>query len=217
MELQVQKREKFGKQLNNLRKNGLIPAELYGHGMANVHLSVSSKDFQKIFKEAGENTIINLLLDNEKRPVLIYDVQVDPLTDEVLNIDFNQIRLDQKIEVEVPLKFIGEAEGVKAGGILVKAMHELPVESLPNNIPHSIDVNLAQLTEIGKSIYVKDLVVPGDVEVLVDSDTVVASVTEKMSEEKEAALSAEIDVSAVKAETEEKKAEREVEKETAEE
>jgi len=209
MELQVQTRDKFGKSVKALRAQGLIPAELYGRGIENVHLSIPVKDFKKVFKSAGESTMINVVLDGKKRPALIYNIATDPVSDDILNVDFYQVRLDEKIKIKTPLVFIGESEGVKNGGILVKALQEIEIEALPGNIPSSLEVDLAKLAEIGQSVYVKDLKIPAEVKVLVDLETVVATVTEPMSEEEEAALSQTVDVSAIKSETEEKKTERE--------
>ena len=209
MDLAVQKRETFGKKVKHLRDKGLIPAELYGYGVENAHISVPQKEFDKVYNEAGESSIINLVLDSKKHPVLIYDLQRDPVTDEVLSVDFNQVRMDKKVQIWVPLNFVGESEGVKSGGILVKAMQELEVEALPTNIPQEIEVDISVLTDIDQSIYVKDLKIPADVEALVGPDTAVASVSAPITEEEEAAQAAEADVSAVKVEGEEKKAEAE--------
>ena len=153
--------------------------------------------------------MINVVLDGKKRPALIYNIATDPVSDDILNVDFYQVRLDEKIKIKTPLVFIGESEGVKNGGILVKALQEIEIEALPGNIPSSLEVDLAKLAEIGQSVYVKDLKIPAEVKVLVDLETVVATVTEPMSEEEEAALSQTVDVSAIKSETEEKKTERE--------
>lgn len=208
MELAVQARNKFGKDTRVIRAQGFIPAELYGRGLENMHLAVPAKEFQKVFKKAGENTIVSVVIGNEKRPAFIHDVAFDPVTDEVLNIDFYQVRLDEKIKIKVPVSFIGESLAVKGGGILVKAVHELEVEALPNNIPSVFEVNLSKLTTIGQSFYVKDLALTSGVKLLADPDTAIATVTAPMTEEQEAALSQQADISTIKVETEEKKAER---------
>jgi len=210
MELSVQKRDKFGKAVKTLRQQGLIPAELYGRGLENLHLSVPAKEFSKVFKQAGESTLINIVLgsgaDAERRPAMIHALALDPVSDEILNIDFYQVRLDERIKVKVPLNFGGEAPAVKdKGGILVKAMHEIEVESLPGNIPHTLNVNLSSLEEIGASVYVKDLSVSAGVKFLVSLETVIATVKEKAAEE---VITPEVAVESVKVETEEKKAER---------
>ncbi len=213
MELAVQKREKFGKETRALREQGLIPAELYGKGVKNLHLAIPAKDFRKVFKAAGESTMINVLIDGEKRPAMIYDVAIDPVSDEILNVDLYQVRLDEKIKIKVPIEFIGEAVAIKdKGGVLVKAMQEIEVEALPVNIPRSISVDVSKLDDIGQSITVKDLDIGADVKALAEDNSVVVTVTAKMTEEEEAKLAAEVKPEEVKVETEEKKAEREAAK-----
>lgn len=215
MELAVQTREKFGKSVKTLRAEGLVPAELYGKGIQNLHLSISLKDFRKVLKQAGESTMINVVLGNEKRPVMIYDVATDPVSDEILNVDLRQVRLDEKIKIKVPLEFTGESMAIKdKKGILVKAMQELEVEALPTSIPRSIAVDLSKIANIGQSVYAKDLEVAKDVTILVASESVIATVTAQMTEEQEAKLAAEVKPEDIKSETEEKKAERDAAKAT---
>jgi len=211
MDLTVQTREKL-KKADVLRKQGLIPAELYGHGLTNLHLAVDAKEFRKVFKEAGENTVVNLVIGKEKRPALIHDIQRNHLHDTVSHIDFYQVRMDEEIKANVPIEFVGDAPAVKEqGGILNKSMDEIEVEALPGDLPHRLTVDLSVLTELNQSIYVKDISVPKGVRVMVDPETAVATVTEKMKEE-EIAPAAPVDVSTVKVESEEKKAERDKEK-----
>ncbi len=211
MELVVQKREKFGKAVRSLREQGLIPAELYGRGIKNLHLAVPAKDFLKTWKQAGANTVVNVLVENRKHPVLIYDVKKDYLTGEVEHVDFYAVRMDEKIKAKIPLEFVGEAPAVKEkSGILNKAMAEIEVEALPANLPHSFEVDISSLDDINKSIYVKDIKVPKDVSVIVDPETVIATVTPPAKEEEK--VEAPVDMSAVKVEGEEKKAERAAEK-----
>jgi large subunit ribosomal protein L25 len=215
MELSVQKRGTLGRGVKSLRAQGLVPAELYGRGLENLHLSIPKKEFKKVFKEAGENTVVTVVLDGKKHPVLIQAVSYDPLTDEIQNVDLYQVRMDEKLKVGVPVEFVGVAPAVKEkNGLLVKSLQELEIEALPADIPHDIQVDLSGLMDIGQSIYVKDLSVPTSVKVLVGPDTVVATVTAKVTEEEELAMqqAAGAGVEAVKVESEEKKAEREAEK-----
>jgi len=210
MELIAQKREIFGKKVKALRKQGLIPAELYGHDVENIHLSVPTKEFLKVFKEAGESTIVKLVLSDSEGSknefnVLIHDLQKNSLTDEISHIDFYQVRMGEKITISVPLEFIGEAPAVREKeGILVRAMQEVEVEALPADLPARIKVNLDKLSDIGMSIYVKDLRVAKGVEILVEPETVVATVTEPAKEEVEEKP---ITVEEIKVEGEEKKEE----------
>jgi len=218
MELQVQKRDTLGRGVKDIRAKGLVPAELYGRGLENLHLSMPKKEFKKVFKEAGENTLVTILLDGKKHPVLIQDVSYDPLTDEIQNVDLYQVRMDEKLKVGVPVEFTGVAPAVKEkNGLLVKSLQELEIEALPMDIPRDIKVDISKLADIGQSIYVKDLNIPANVRVLVSLETVVATVTAKVTEEEELAMrqAAGAGVEAVKVETEEKKAEREATKATA--
>lgn len=207
MELVLQKRHKFGKAARGLRREGLIPAELYGHGVENLHLAVGVKDFSKVFAVSGENMVVTLVVGSEKRPVLIHEVDRDYLGGDIRHVDFYQVKLDEKIRAKVPLEFDGDAPAVKAfGGILNKNMDEIEVEALPNELPHRLHVSLAGLDALGKSVYVKNLMVPGGAKILIDPETVIATVTEPRKEEE--VVAPPVDVSAVKVESEEKKAER---------
>lgn len=209
MDLQVQTREKFGKAVKTLRQAGMIPAELYGKGIENLHLVVALKDLRKVLKQAGESSMINVILGKDKRPAMISNVELDPVSDAINTVDFYQVRLDEKIKVKVPFEFVGESAAVTGEkGILIKSMQEVEVEALPGNIPHNLKVDLTKITKIGESVYIKDLTVPKDVKVLVEPETAVATVTAPMTEEEEAKLAAEVKVEDIKVETEEKKAER---------
>ena len=213
MELVVQKREKMGKAAKSLRKEGMIPAELYGKGIENLHLSVGLKDFRKVLKVAGESTMIDVVIGGEKRPVMIYEVITDPVSDEITGADFYQVRLDQKIKIRVPLEFVGESAAMKdEHGILVKPTQELEVEALPNKIPHSIKVDISKIMHIGEVVNVADLKLGADVKILADDTAVLATVTAQMTEEQEAKLSEAVKADEVKSEVEEKKAERDAAK-----
>lgn len=213
MELQAKTRDKFGKQLKKIRKDGLIPAELYGHNVFNRHLVVNAHDFLKIFKEVGSNKFFNLVIDSKETvPVLIHNVQKDYLTNEVIHVDFYQIKMDEKIKARIPLEFTRESPAVKnLGGVLNKSMHEIEVEALPQNLPPTIKVYLSELKELNQTLYVKDLKIPEGVKVLVDENTPVATVTIYKEEVPVAEV---VDVGAVKVESEEKKIEREKKLET---
>src|SRR3990167_654710 len=187
MELVAEKREVFGRAVRQLRIQGLIPAELYGHGLPNLHLSIPAKEFLKVLKEAGENTVVTVVVGSEKLPALIYDVARHPVSDEIVSVDLYQVRMDEKIKAAVPLEFTGEAPVVKeAVGLLVKSMHEVEVEALPADLPREITVDLGGLTELGQSIYAKDLSVPAGVKIVVDLETVVVAETEEKKAERDA-------------------------------
>ena len=213
MELTAQKREIFGKKVSTLRKKGIIPAELYGHGIENLHLSVPVKEFSRAFKEAGESTILKLKVEGGKEfNVLIHDIERNALNDEISHIDFYSVKMDEKLKTRVLLEFIGESLAVKEkNGILVKAMHEIEIEALPADLPHHILVDLSKISEIGGSIFVKDLDFGKGVKVLVEPETVIATVVEQKVEEEVAAPA--VNVEDIKVESEEKKEARDKEKE----
>lgn len=214
MELNTLPRTALGKANKSVRQEGKIPAEFYGHGMENKTLAVDRKEFQKVFKQAGENTVVNLVLDGKKQPCLVHDVQHDTVSGEVIHIDFYGVRMDEKLRTMVPLEFSGESPAVKElGGILNKAVAEIEVEALPADLPHSFMVDISGLAELNQSIYVKDIKASKNVKILMDADTAVVTVTEPAPEEETAPPV--VDVSEVKVESEEKKAEREAGKEEA--
>lgn len=218
MELQVQKREQVGKSAA-LRRTGLIPLELYGKGVQNLHLTAPAKEFKKVLKEAGENTIVNAVLDGKKYPVIIHEVDRDGVGGDILNVDLYQIRMDEKIKLMVPLEFVGISLAVKEkNGLLVKSIHEVEVEALPMDVPHTLQIDISKITEIGQSLYVKDLELPKTAKVLFAPETVLATVVAKVTEEEELAIqqAAGAGVDTVKVETEEKKAERDATKAAAE-
>lgn len=211
MEIKAEKREILGKKVAVLRKDGFIPAELYGHGIPNMHLSIESKAFEKLFKNAGENTVVNVMVSGSSHPVLIYDVQHDPVSGGIKAVDFYKVNMDEEIVTMVPLKFVGESKVVKEGlGIIVKAMDEIEIEALPGDIPSSITVDVGLLVSMGQSIYVKDLLTTGKFKFTVEPETVVVSVSEKAAEEE--VIKSEVAPDQVVVETEEKKAVRDAAK-----
>ena len=157
--------------------------------------------------------MITLDLGKEKKPVMIHDVLRDNVRDDILHVDFYQVRLDEKITARVPLEFVGDAPAVKEkSAIINKALSEIEVEAFPQDVPHTIVIDLSVLTDFDQSIYMKDIVLPKGVTTDLDLETVVATATEPISEEELAAQAAPADVAEVKVESEEKKAERDASK-----
>lgn len=165
MELKAEKREIFGKKLVSYRKQGNLPAVLYGPKEETIPLFVFLGDFKKIWKEAGESTVIQLDFGDSKKDVLIQDVSVDPKTEEPVHVDFYAALMDEPIEASVPLGFFGESAAVNdLGGILIKVLREIKVEALPKNLPHEIAVDISGLKNTGDKILAKDVVLPAGVE-----------------------------------------------------
>ncbi len=186
----AQKRTLFGKKSALLIAQGFIPAEIYGGGVENVHVQIPAREFIKIFSQAGHNEIVTVDVEGKKYPALIHDTQGDQFGQGVVHVDFYQVRMDQKLKAEVPLRFVGESPAVKVGGVLVKAAEEIEVEALPQNLPRAIDVDLSRIAQIHESIHVRDLVIPKDVRVISDLDMVVATVTEQAVEVEETPVAA---------------------------
>lgn len=166
------------------KKEGKIPAILYGRGVENEIIWVDNKQFVKAYQQAGESTLLDLFLsDDDKRSVLIHDIQIHPVTGEVIHVDFYQVKMDEKIETDIELVFGGIAPAVKElGGTFVKSLDKLPIRALPGDLVGHIDVDTSSLVTFEDHIYVKDLDVPEGIEPLVEEDTVVALVTPPRSQ-----------------------------------
>ncbi len=179
-------RKESGKKTRVLKESGKIPAVVYGPGVKNISLEIDQLEFKKVFKEAGESSLIDLKVDKEKRPVLIHEIQRDPVSDKIIHIDFFQASLKEEVEVTVPLVFEGAAPAIKdLGATLVKNMLEIQVKALPQNLPHEIKVNVEGLKSIGDHILVKNLPLAEGVKVSKKPDEIVVSISaaEKVEEE----------------------------------
>lgn len=186
IELKVSKRDALGKKTKNLRNQGQVPAELYGREVKNVHLSVPEKEFIKVFEEAGESTVVNLDIDGEKHPVLIHEADYDEMREQYRSIDFYQVNMKEKTTAQVLVELIGEAPAIKEKeGVLVRVIQEVEVEALPADLPHTLQVSIEGLIDIGQSVHIKDIKVPQGVEILEDENQVVATISERQAEEVE--------------------------------
>lgn len=192
MELKATNREIFGKKVKILRAKGEMPAEMFGHGIPNAHISVSQKDFAKIYKTAGEHELVNVVVESGKAvPTLITNAQRDALSGQFLSADFYAVRMDEKLTVSIPVIFTGEASAEKKGFPVIKVLTEIEVETLPGNMPHEFTVDLSKLSGVGDTIHVSDVKMPKGVESLIPADSVIATVGEKTEEEVAPAAEAE--------------------------
>jgi len=186
--------------LNKLRSEGLIPAVCYGTKNETMSIAVNSKDFQKIRKEAGETSVIELNTKKGKINAMIHEVQLDPVRSHVLHIDFYIVEKGQKVIVGVPLEFQGVAPVVKEqGAILVKVLHEIEVEGEPQYIPHSIIIDISLLVDLNSQILAKELFLPKGVVLQTGENEVVVAV-EEAKEEETGEKSEEIDMSKIEVE-----------------
>ena len=200
--LTATKRSKTDK-LVTVRNNGMVPAVVYGARVENTSISVSSIDFIKAFKEAGESSTLMLDIECKKIDVLIHDVQVDPVKGFPIHVDFLAIDMSKPVEVQVPLEFIGVAPAEKSGlGSLMKVLHEVHIEALPKDLPHAITVDITSLETLQNQIHVKDIVLPKGVTMITNAEEVVALVAPAKAEKEEEAP---VDLSAIEVEKKGKK------------
>lgn len=194
-----------------LRRAGSIPAVVYGAHQVSTPIAVDARAFEKVLREAGEATIVSLSGLGESLPTLIHEVDLDPLTNHPRHVDFYAVTKGEKVEVAIPLAFLGESPAVEAGANLVKVLYEVEVEADPMNLPHTIAVNLSALVKVGDQIHAKDLVLPAGVELVTDPGGVVA-LAQEVVEVKEEVVAPTADIASIEVE---KKGKEEVEGETA--
>jgi len=180
-----EKREDFGKNASRrLRREGRVPAILYGQGEPGISLSLNKKDIFEILRsETGENTLFKTSFDSESRDTMIKDVQIDPVSDEVLHVDLIQIAMDKTVRVSIPVVVIGEAVGVKAeGGFVDLITREIEVECLPKDIPEHVVADVSGL-HLHQSIKIEEMALPLNVEIMSDPHTVVVLIEAPTKEE----------------------------------
>lgn len=169
-----------------LRRQGTIPAILYGRDVQPVALTISSKDWRRLETHARSNAVIKMELTEggsaQERPVMIKNVQKGPVDQKVLHVDFLQISMERAVQVEVPIHLVGTAAGVVNGGVVEQHLRTVMIESLPGQIPERIDVDISAL-EIGDSIHVREISMPG-VKLLDPPEVAVVGITPPEAEEK---------------------------------
>ena len=188
LELKASVREITGRKTKDLRRENIIPAVVYGHGLESLSVQVLLSDFEKAFKQAGESSLIDLKIKGQDdRKVLVHAIQYHPLTDKVEHIDFYQIKEGEKIVVEVELEFTGVSRAVKDfNGILIHELDKIEVECLPQDLIRSVEVDLSRLNELNDVIRIGDLKMPENIKILSDPESsVVAVKAPKIVEEKE--------------------------------
>ncbi len=203
--IKAQKRNEDVK-VDALRKAGEIPAVFYGAGKKSTSITLSTVEFKKIWREAGESSAISVKTPEGSVDVLIHEVQVDPVTDEPIHVDFLAIDMKKKIRVSVPLIFEGVSNAVKSGiGNLVKVLHEIEIEALPADLPHDLIVDISSLEGLENQVFVSDIKLPAGVVVITNPTEVVASIVAQVEEKEE--VVAPVDLSAIEVEKKGKKEE----------
>ena len=184
--LKAKIRDKVSRKTHSIRKQGFIPAVLYGAEIKNLSIEVNQKEFENVYKQAGESSLISLEAEGKKFSVLIHQIARDPITGEFLHVDFYHPSSKKKVEAEIPLIFEGEAPAVKElGGTLEKALQTVEVKGLAQDLPREIKVNVENLKTFEDRILIKDLEIPERVDILKNPDEIVVHVTppEKVEEE----------------------------------
>ncbi len=180
IELRVNTREVLGKKVRFLRRQGITPVHLFGHGIESAALQCDTGQLQRVLDQAGKTRLVGLKLDRAKKPrnVVVREIQRDPQTGELLHVDFYQVRMAEKIKVEVPIVLVGEAPALKdKGNMLMQELNRLTIECLPDEIPPTIELDLSHLTEAEQAIQVKDIPLDEGITVFDDPEYVVARIS----------------------------------------
>ncbi|NJP39023.1 50S ribosomal protein L25/general stress protein Ctc [Alkalicoccus luteus] len=165
-----------GSRLTKIRQQGNIPAVVYGKKFGSKAVSVNSIDFIKTMRQEGKTGVFKMDIDGTKTDVMIYDLQYDTLKNEVVHVDFYAADMNVEMDADVPVSLLGEAQGVKDGGVLQQAVYELSVRALPQELPDQIEVDVEKL-EVNDSLSVSDLTAGEKYEFNNDPDEVVVSIT----------------------------------------
>ena len=179
IELSATSRDVLGKKVRFLRRQGITPANLYGHKIKSVSLQIDTHELKHTLARAGKSSLIALKLDSTKRPrmVIVRDVQREPVSGDLLHVDLYQVKMEEKVKLAVPLVLVGDAPAIRdRGGILVQNMSAIEVECLPANMPQKFEVNLTVLKEIDQAVHVKDLSVDETVSVLSDPEQAIVQI-----------------------------------------
>ncbi|PIZ46267.1 50S ribosomal protein L25 [Candidatus Woesebacteria bacterium CG_4_10_14_0_2_um_filter_44_9] len=160
--LKAERRKLVGRKVKTLRREGILPANIFGKKIKSTSIQVNTDELKKVYKEVGETTLLNLQLAGEKedRPVLIANIQKEPVSDAFIHVDFHQVDLKEKVEAKVPVELTGESPAEKQGiGTVVVYINEIEVEALPTDLPEKFTVDTSKLTEVDQVVYVKDLAI----------------------------------------------------------
>jgi large subunit ribosomal protein L25 len=188
--LKAKSRKEVGRKVKLLRKEGILPANIYGKKIKSESIQIGVSDFKDVYKKAGETGLIYLELEGgkekkEERPVLVANIQKDPVSDTLLHIDFHQVDLKEKVEAKVPVELIGESPAEKQSiGTVVQYLKEIEVEALPTDLPEKFQIDISTLSEVDQMVHVKDL--PYDkskIEVKTDIEEILVKVEPPQKEE----------------------------------
>jgi large subunit ribosomal protein L25 len=183
--LKAEVRKVAGRKVKNLRKEGILPGNISGKKIKSESIQVNLKDFSKVYEEVGETGLVSLEIGKEKKPVLIHNLQMQPVTDQPIHVDFLQVDLKEKVTAEVPVELIGESPAEKQGlGTVVLMLNEIEVEALPADLPEKFEIDRSTLTEVDQLVKVADLKIDkAKVEIKTDAEEIVVKVEPPQKEE----------------------------------
>jgi large subunit ribosomal protein L25 len=202
LSLNVEKRTAESATASQLLRTGTLAGVVYGAHHEATPIAFAAKEFGKVFAAAGEATIVSLSGIGAALPTLIHEVDLDPITNQPRHVDFYAVTKGEKVQVHIPIEFVGESPAVKAGANMVKVLHEVEVEADPMNLPHEFTVDISVLAELNAQIHVKDIKLPPGVTFVTDENEVIV-LTQEVAAEKEEAAPA--DISSVEVEEKGKK------------
>lgn len=179
----VEKRKVLGKKVKKLRREGILPANIYGKDIKSIAVQLPQKDFDKVFKEAGETGLVDVMVGSQTIPVLIHNVQTDYLGN-YLHADFYKVNLKEKVKTMVPISIVGEPKAIiDKVGLLMNILSEVEVEALPEQLPEHIEINVENLALVDEQITVGDIKAPEGVTILTESSQVIVKIGELVSKE----------------------------------
>jgi len=184
--LEAKEREIGSLSLDKLRRNDRVPGVVYGNGKKNQFIDVDSAELEKVYSKVGSNKIVSLKVgDGRAKNVIVYDVQTEPLKGKIIHIDLYNVKMDEVLRAEVPLRFVGESTAVyKDEGTLFKNLESVEVECLPSDLPENFVIDISSLDDFEKTITVADIEIPEGVKLLIENpNTLVVRVEAPRSEE----------------------------------
>ena len=180
MQLKASARQPLGKRSRRVLREGKLPAIVYGHNTEPTPILLDKLEFQKVFVKSGRTHLVDLAIDGRTEKVLVREIQTHPRRLGPIHVDFYQVDLQEKIEVEVPIHLVGESAPVKRGDAdIMQPLHTIRVQCLPSDIPESLEIDITPLEEIEMELRVSDLTVPKNVTVLEDPDELIVKIVHK--------------------------------------
>lgn len=183
-QLRAEPRELTGKKSRRLRHEGILPATVYGFQMEPRNIQMSAHEFSGVLRKAGRTQVLDLCVGSSApMPVLIRSTQIDPKRNHIIHVEFYRPNMRANVQTSVPVNFTGESPAVQEGGIFLALLDHLDIESLPDNVPNALDVDISSIAEINGAIHVSDVVPPNNVVITTPGDEVLAKVNPPVAEE----------------------------------